>query len=141
MGANAGQVFYLTQPGIHEGEDGTEMTPTMLTWRVLGYLQYLETSLAARSIFFGLLAVVSLALAVATDRSRARQACCRWRAPDHLAGSFFVLPAADARYNFWANLVFIVTFCSVLPASRSRFRPPGSELHSDTRRTLPREKR
>jgi hypothetical protein len=33
----------------------------------------------------------------------------------YLIGSFFVLPGADARYNFWANLVFIVTFCSVLP--------------------------
>ena len=29
----------------------------------------------------------------------------------YLLGSFLVVPAADARYNFWANLVFMVTFC------------------------------
>jgi hypothetical protein len=50
------------------------------------------------------------------DRSRVWKALLPMAgACTYLIGSFFVLPGADARYNFWANLVFIVTFCSVLP--------------------------
>ena len=127
MGANPGRVFYLTQPGIFPGEAGTEMTSTRLTAHVLDYLQNYDRSLAARSIFFAFLAVGSLALASrGTDRTRLRKALLPMAgAATYLAGSFFVLPAADARYNFWANLVFIVTLCSILPGVPIRRSVPG----------------
>lgn len=127
MGANPGRVFYLTQPGIFPGEDGTEMTSTRLTAHVLDYLRNYDASLAARSIFFAFLAVCSLALASrSSDRTRLRKALLPMAgALTYLAGSFFVLPAADARYNFWANLVFIVTLCSILPGVPIRRSVPG----------------
>jgi hypothetical protein len=117
MGANAGRVFYLTESGVFPGEDGTELVPTKLTSRALDYLLNHDASLAARSIFFALLAAVSLALATrSANRSRLSRALLPMAgALAYLTGSFFMLPAADARYNFWANLVFIVTFCCVLP--------------------------
>ncbi len=93
------------------------MTPTRLTAHVLDYLRNYDASLAARSVFFAFLAVCSLALASrSSDRTRLRKALLPMAgALTYLAGSFFMLPAADARYNFWANLVFIVTFCCVWP--------------------------
>src|SRR5205823_14979448 len=117
MGANAGSVFYLTQPDVFPGEPGTEMKPTALTRRTVDYLLRFDSSWFARSFCFALLALGALVVGVrGEDRSRVWKALLPMAgACTYLIGSFFVLPAADARYNFWANLVFIVTFCSVLP--------------------------
>ena len=121
MGANAGSVFYLTQPDVFPGEAGTQMVPTTLTRRTVDYLLSYDSSWFARSFCLALLAVGALAVGIRGDhRSRAWKALLPMAgACTYLIGSFFVLPGADARYNFWANLVFIVTFCSVLPGIKA----------------------
>ena len=117
MGANAGSVFYLTQADVFPGESGTELKPSVLTARAVSYIQHHDSSWFARSAFFALLAIGALSAAgLCADRSRPRKALLPVAgALTYLIASFFVLPAADARYNFWANLVFMVTFCCVLP--------------------------
>ena len=84
-----------------------------------------DASLLARSVFFAFLAAGALLLAwLHPDRSRAKRALLPVAgALTYLAVSLFVLPAADARYNFWVNLVFITTFCCVLPGLSGRKDP------------------
>jgi hypothetical protein len=122
IGANAGPVFYLVDTDVFPGEASTELTPTDLTASVVSYIVAHDSSIVARSVFYALLAVVALALASGSAH-RPRM----WRAllpmgsaVAYMAGSFFVMPAADARYNFWPNLVFMTTFCCVLPLPRIR---------------------
>jgi hypothetical protein len=117
LGANSGSVFYLTQADVFPGESGTQMKPTRLTVRAVTYILENEKSVFARSFVFALLALMALVAAVrGAHRSRAWKATLPMAgACTYLIGSFFVLPGADARYNFWANLVFMVTFCAVLP--------------------------
>ena len=117
MGANTGSVFYLTQPDVFPGETGTQMKPTALTRRTVDYILRFDSSWFARSFCLALFALGALVVAARVDdRSRVSKALLPMAgACAYLIGSFFVLPGADARYNFWANLVFIVTFCSVLP--------------------------
>lgn len=135
MGANPGRVFYLTQADVFPGEAGTTMTPTDLTATTVTYLLADASSPFARSIVFALLALVSLAAAGRrADRSRVRNALLPMAgACTYLAGSFFVLPGADARYNFWPNLVFIVTFCCVLPGAVTT-RPVRHPMPATSRR-------
>lgn len=122
MGANAGSVFYLTDAGVWAGEAGTEVRPSAFTVRAVFYIRDHEAGWLARSIFFAILAFGAVLFAsLGRDRSRLVNALLPLSgALTYLAGSFFVLPAADARYNFWVNLVFIVTFCGLLPGLPSR---------------------
>jgi hypothetical protein len=126
VGANPGPVFYLTDAGVFPGEAGTEMTPTDLTASMISYIQQQRSSVFARGIFFGLLALGAL---VAAGRGAQRPRMWKALLPmagacTYLLGSFLVLPGADARYNFWANLVFIVTFCSILPGFAAKKSAP-----------------
>ena len=63
MGANAGSVFYLTQPDVFPGEPGTEVKPTALSRRAVDYILRFDSSIFARSIFYALLALGALAVA------------------------------------------------------------------------------
>ncbi len=127
MGANLGPVFYLTDAGVFPGEAGTEVTPTELTASMMSYILKQKSGVLARGILLGLLALGALlAAGRGAHRPRMRKALLPMAgACTYLLGSFFVLPGADARYNFWANLVFIVTFCSVLPGFAAKQPIPG----------------
>ncbi len=124
IGANEGPVFYLVHPAVQEGEAFTEMFPTKLTARAVGYITEHDASLYARGYLYAVLALVALLAARhGAYRPRMRKALLPVAgAAAYLIGSFFVVPAADARYNFWPNLVFMVTFCCVMPLPRIRVR-------------------
>ena len=122
IGANAGPVFYLVQPGVFPGEALTDVIPTERTVHTLAYIVDHESSIFARGYLYALLAVVALAAARpdAYRRRASRALLPMAGAMAYMAGSFFVVPAADARYNFWPNLVFMVTLCCVVPLPRIR---------------------
>jgi hypothetical protein len=122
MGANAGSVFLLTNPDVFPGETATEVKHPVLAARAVAFVQRYGSGWAARSVTFAILALGAMLLARARgDESRLAKALLPLAgAVTYLAASFFILPAADARYNFWVNLVFITTFCCLLPDLPSR---------------------
>lgn len=128
MGANPGKVFYLTDPGVFPGEAGTEVIPNGLTVRAMDYIQDYGASWLARSVFFVILVLAAMLVAsLGSSRSRLVKSLLPIAgALTYLAGSFFLLPAADARYNFWVNLALISTFCCLLPPfPAKRLRTPA----------------
>jgi len=122
IGANSGPVFYLVNPDVFPGEALTDVVPTDRTARTLAYIVQHESSVFARGYLYAFLAVFALVAARHEPyRGRRTKALLPMAgAVAYMAGSFFVMPAADARYNFWPNLVFMVTFCCVLPLPRIR---------------------
>lgn len=117
LGANSGDVFYLTDPNVFPGVPGTEVTPTKLTDLVTMYLRKFASAPWSRCYVFG--AVASLFWAVAFFGRRRRLAILMLMplagAATYLAASFFILPAADARYNFIVSIVFIFSLCALWP--------------------------
>ena len=117
VGANAGEVFYLTDPGVFPGVADTEVTPTGLTTSVTGYIQKTAAAPTARAIVFMVLAALLWFWAYF---GRQHQMATRCSLPlvggfSYLAASFFILPAADARYNFMVNVVAMLCLCALWP--------------------------
>jgi hypothetical protein len=117
LGANKGAVFYPTHPLIDENDLGIKMQPTVLTQRLVGYIERAAQpawglpNALARGWFWGLLAAVCcLALYIRRRPAWPLAALIYTSGVLYLAGSFFVVPAADARYAHW----YVVTcFLSV----------------------------
>lgn len=128
LGANRGDVFYLTDPNVFPGVQGTELVPTKLTSMVTSYLQMFASAPWSRCIVFGAVASLFWVIAFVGER---RQLAIMTLLPlagsvSYLAASFLILPAADARYNFIVSIVFIFSLCALWPdvlnMSRSRAR-------------------
>ena len=117
LGANSGDVFYLTDPNVFPGVTGTQMTPTRLTEWVTTYLRKFASAPWSRCAVFG--AVASLFWVMAFFGQQ-RPLAIMTLLPlagsvSYLAASFFILPAADARYNFMVSIVFIFSLCALWP--------------------------
>jgi len=117
LGANSGDVFYLTDPSVFPGVAGTEMTPTRLTEWVTTYLRSFASAPWSRCIVFGAAASLFWVLAFYSHRRRLAILMLMPLAgtATYLAASFFILPAADARYNFAVSIVFIFCLCALWP--------------------------
>jgi len=117
LGANSGDVFYLTDPNVFPGVAGTEMTPTRLTEWVTAYLRNFASAPWSRCIVFGAAASLIWLLAFFGHRRRLAMLMLMPMAGSvaYLAASFFILPAADARYNFAVSIVFIFCLCALWP--------------------------
>ena len=117
VGANSGDVFYLTDPNVFPGVPGTEVIPTALTDLVTLYLRKFASAPWSRCAVFG--AATSLFWVIAFFGHR-RPLAILMLLPlagsvTYLAASFFILPAADARYNFAVSIVFIFSLCTLWP--------------------------
>lgn len=117
MGANSGDVFYLTDPNVFPGVQGTEVTSTRLTDLVVTYLGKFASAPWSRCIVFGVIAGLFWIFAFFGQRRRLAIMILLPLAGSlsYLAASFFILPAADARYNFMASVVFIFSLCALWP--------------------------
>jgi hypothetical protein len=107
IGANRGDVFYVTHPGIDQNDLGITMTPTRLTSRVL-HIVTGGRPLARLWIFM-------LTATLATIWLYRKNIASFWWAAMlmtsgllYLAGNVFVLPAADARYQHWVAVCMFV---------------------------------
>jgi hypothetical protein len=103
VGANAGEVFYLTHGGIDQNDLGIAMTPTALTSRIL----HIVTSGGplARLWTFMLAAMIAMFWLYARNRASFWMAAILMTSGlSYLTGNVFVLPAADARYQHWVAI-------------------------------------
>ena len=117
LGANKSAVFYPTHPLIDANDLESKCSRLCLTKRVVGYVERAAQpawglpNALARGWFWGLVAAVCcLALYIRRRPAWPLAALIYTSGVLYVAGSFFVVPAADARYAHW----YVVTcFLSV----------------------------
>jgi hypothetical protein len=135
LGANREPVFSLTHPAIDPNDFGIKMQPTPLTDRVVQYVLgaaqpvWGVSNVLARGWVWGAVAAISSMWLLARRRPIRRFAVLIYLSGIfYLAGAFFVLPAADARYAHWfvvasflvIALALIDTIVDIRERKRSR---------------------
>jgi hypothetical protein len=98
-----GPVFYLVEPACFRARPHGRV-PTDRTARTLAYIVSTSRASSPRAILYAFLASLRCAARHGAYRRRGTKALLPMAgAVAYMAGSFFVMPAADARYNFWPN--------------------------------------
>jgi hypothetical protein len=118
IGANRGEVFYVTHPYIDQNDLGIQMTPTPLTAKVLHMVNG-DSPLARLWIFMVVAALVTVWLYWVNRYSFWLAVTLMVSSLLYLTGNVAVLPAADARYQHWiAVCMFVIIALGVKQAER-----------------------
>jgi hypothetical protein len=128
IGANAGPVFYVTDPGVFPNDLGVGVRRSGFTHFVLEWTRSPLGDALTRVWLFLLLGLLAMAWALWQGRTKALPIALMSSACLYLGVGALLLPAADLRYQFW---VVVACVLAVLGAFGGRRQVTASQRDSD----------